>query len=331
MYGVVISFRNWCYDQNIFRIERIGVPVISVGNLIAGGTGKTPFVEYLLKYFLDREKRVTVLSRGYKRSTIGTLVVSDGRRINGTAETVGDEPFQIARKFPSAIVIVDERRARAAKLAVDRYAAEIIILDDGFQHRALGRDIDIVMMDSQASLRNIPMLPAGLRREPLSALRRADLLVFSRVLDSKNHLQQVKHYSSSPNIGVRFIPKRLYQISTGALVPIPEVNGKTCIGFCGIGNPESFRKTLEEIGLTINEFIIFSDHHVYTQTDLKKIMMCHENTHAQMIVTTEKDAVRLVSSRLLDFDGSNVFHYVEIETDIVEGKDRLHELLHTVW
>ncbi|MBI4548355.1 MAG: tetraacyldisaccharide 4'-kinase [Ignavibacteriae bacterium] len=330
MYGAIILIRNWCYDRNIFQIERVGVPVIAVGNLTTGGTGKTPFVEYLLKFLLDSKKKVAILSRGYKRSTRGTIVVSNGKTLAGTAETVGDEPYQIARKFPTAIVIVDERRSRAAKIAVEHHKAEIILLDDGFQHRSLGRDIDIVMIDGRTPLRSIPLLPAGLRREPLAALRRADLIVLSWMTDSNAQSRTDKHYASLPSMSVRFMPKRLYQISTGTLIPLSEVYGKTCIGFCGIGNPQSFRKTLEEIGLTIKEFLIFPDHYTYVHTDLKNIMMRRENSHAQMIVTTEKDAVRLLSTPQLALGGSEVFHYVEIETEVVEGENRLYELLRTV-
>ena len=178
LYGAVISLRNLFYDTGIFRIEEIDVPIISVGNLSTGGTGKTPFVEFLLRYLLGKDKIVAVLSRGYGRKTRGTVVIDQSTLAHCTAESVGDEPYQIARKFPGAIVIVDESRVRGARIAKEKYRVDAIILDDGFQHRALKRNLDIVMIDGKNPITEMAMLPAGLRREPLVALRRADLLIF---------------------------------------------------------------------------------------------------------------------------------------------------------
>jgi len=155
------------------------VPVVSVGNITTGGTGKTPVVEWIVRHFLNQNLKVAVVSRGYRRTSRGTVVVSDGRSVLAAPDIGGDEAFQIARKFPAAIVVVDERRIRGARVALTNFGAKVVVLDDGFQHRSLHRTLDIVMVDAVPGLRRIRMLPAGLRREPVASLKRATIVVLS--------------------------------------------------------------------------------------------------------------------------------------------------------
>ncbi|MFH2004154.1 MAG: tetraacyldisaccharide 4'-kinase, partial [Bacteroidota bacterium] len=180
LYSIIIFIRNLFYDIRVFGVNRVNVPVISIGNLTAGGTGKTPVIEYLVNYFKRKNIKVAVISRGYKRNTKGTLVVSDGSSIIAKPEQAGDEPYQIAVRFQEAVVIVDENRFRGAKLAVEKYKPEVILLDDSFQHRRIHRDLDIVLIDVTKPPHKEYMLPAGLRREPLSSLKRTNVLLFTR-------------------------------------------------------------------------------------------------------------------------------------------------------
>lgn len=179
LYGLTMILRNWCFEVGVFHVEQVSVPVISVGNMTAGGTGKTPMVEYLIRFYLKAGNKVAVLSRGYQRDTNGTQIVSDGSNLEMTAEESGDEPYQIARKFPNVMVIVDEKRSRAAQIAINRFQPDVILLDDGFQHRGIERQLDIVMIDGRKALDRISLLPVGLRREPLSGLQRANLMAIS--------------------------------------------------------------------------------------------------------------------------------------------------------
>jgi tetraacyldisaccharide 4'-kinase len=328
LYALVLYVRNIGYDLHFFHVERVSVPVISVGNITAGGTGKTPFVEYLLGYLLKKNKKVAVISRGYKRSTSGTVIVSDGGKLYADACTSGDEPYQVARKYPKVVVIVDERRVRAAKLAIQKFGVDVILLDDGFQHRALGRDVDIVLVDVKQSLRGTLMLPAGLRRESLSSMRRADVLAFTHVSDSRMRPEELNQHTSAKTIKVNFIPKLLFQVYGTSHSALNGVNGKSCVAFCGIGQPEYFRTTLSNLGLKVVDFHFFSDHHFYTIFDLKKIQKSFENFKAQIIVTTEKDAVRLLSIELPVLL-SNFMYYVEIGAQIIEGENLLHRLIDT--
>ena len=173
--------RNWLFDIGILKSVDVGVPVISVGNITAGGTGKTPIVENIAKIFIEQGKKVAIVSRGFGRASRGTVVVSDGKNILAKAKDAGDEPLYLAQRFNSVIVVVDEQRVRGAQLAVTKYGAEIILLDDGFQHRYLKRDIDIVLMDSQNSPFVTSLLPAGYRREPLRSLQRANAIIWTKV------------------------------------------------------------------------------------------------------------------------------------------------------
>ncbi|MBI3193612.1 MAG: tetraacyldisaccharide 4'-kinase [Ignavibacteriae bacterium] len=324
LYGLIIWIRNRCYDAGLFKVERVSVPVISVGNMTAGGTGKTPFVEYLVRYYSEKGKRVAVLSRGYKRSSVGTVAVGSDESNRGNAESLGDELFQIARKFPNATVIADEKRIRSAKLAVGKYQAEIIVLDDGFQHRSLGRDLDIVMLGS-IPLRNIPLLPAGLRREPMSGLRRANVIV-----ESGTAVPLPSGFNSLLKIRTEIKVKCLKQVFRNGLFEPNELTGMNVVTVSGIANPERFHTTLESLGLIIKELVRYPDHHRFLLSDLMKIQTVFEKQHAEYIITTEKDAVRLLAMK----EAETMFHerllYVEIEMEIRQGKTEFQKILDSI-
>jgi tetraacyldisaccharide 4'-kinase len=327
LYGSIVWLRNKCYDARIFGAAQAGVPVISVGNLTAGGTGKTPFVEYLVQYFMTRKKKVAVLSRGYRRTTSGTIVVSDGQTLKETPERSGDEPFQIARRFPGAVVISDKRRARSAKIAVDRYHADVILLDDGFQHRAIGRDLDIVMINDAHSPVRMPMLPAGLRREPMSSLRRAGLLAMSGPTGAGVRYDDLRKFSTAPEISIWFMPDRVSPLYNGETLSKESLRGKLVMGFCGIANPERFTEMLEELGAEIRDTLIFRDHHRFTPGDLQEIRRRFERSGSVLILTTEKDAVRLAAREGESSLQGLPVYFVTIRTVVVDGRELLHSLL----
>ncbi|MDI6767324.1 MAG: tetraacyldisaccharide 4'-kinase [Bacteroidota bacterium] len=328
LYGFIIILRNYFYDIGIFRIDNVAVPVISVGNITAGGTGKTPMIEFIVRYYMRQNKKVAVLSRGYKRTTRGFRVVSDGVNMQGTPETCGDEPYQIAKKFPGAIVLVDENRVRAAKIAKERYNPDVLLLDDGFQHRGIDRQLDFVLIDGAEMPAEIPLLPAGIRREPISALQRADLVILTRTsaVDETLKRKFIK-YTQAPVASIDFKPKRFFELLTGKEVESSEILNASYVAFCGIGNPISFKKILNELGIAILDFKIFPDHHRYNQSDLDNIKIMYEETKAQRIMTTEKDAVRLSSLKTSVVFQSNAFVYIEIHTVVTSGEDILTKLL----
>lgn len=337
LYGAAVSLRNYLYETGLLKVRRVRVPVISVGNMTAGGTGKTPFVEYLIALVSGRGIKVAVVSRGYRRRTRGTLVVSDGVSLKATPEEAGDEPFQIARKFPRSVVIVDEKRARGAALAAEKFGAGTILLDDAFQHRSLARDLDIVMVNGDEPLEKTRLLPEGLRREPLRSIRRASIIVVSKPerLIPQVFVQSLK----KPVVITETVPESVCVMKGQKIVAPEGIRGMPSVCFCGIGNPTSFRRTLEKTGVTVKDFIAFPDHHSYTPHDLARLAEVFEKSGATLLITTEKDAVRILPevnfSGTLDEESLRVheaflsesFCYVAIRTAILAGGEEFRRML----
>jgi tetraacyldisaccharide 4'-kinase len=322
-----MAIRNWCYDTNIFQVEKIGVPVISVGNMTAGGTGKTPMVEYLIRFYLAQKKNIAVISRGYKRSTHGMHVVSDGKRCRMTAEAAGDEPYQIAKKFPAVTVIVDEKRTRAARVAVSTFSAQVILLDDAFQHRSIERTLDIVMIDGSTYPHQTRLLPAGLRREHLSGLQRAHVLVVSNNVTEMKLPKVIQAYTSAPVFTMRLECKKLKYFSDGRSVSVSDLNDRLCIAFAGIGNPDSFKKTIQDLGISLAHFIVFGDHHPYSMSDFDRIREEMNVARANLILTTEKDAMRLTATTIPDSFPTSSLIYMEVESKMIDNESQFHGLL----
>lgn len=326
LYVAGVWLRNMLFDSGWLNTASVQVPVISVGNITTGGTGKTPFVEYLVRYCLDHGRKVSVISRGYKRRTQGTVVVSDGSSVKADVYSSGDEPYQIATRFPGAVVVVDERRARGAEVAVHHHHADAVILDDGFQHRSLHRDLDIVLVDDSVSLGSMAILPAGHLREPLSSLQRADLVVVTRSMQSGN-AESVLRGFDGPIVRTRMRSTGCYSLLNGQQYSGRNLGTLKGIALCGIGNPHSFEAMLLEQDIHSSTMMNFPDHHHYSESDVRDIRREFETLNADFVVTTEKDAVRL--SPLLR-GGSfepHQFLYLAIELFVVDGESTLHHLI----
>jgi tetraacyldisaccharide 4'-kinase len=332
LYSAFIECRNKFFDHGVLHIQRAGVPVVSIGDMTTGGTGKTPIVEYATSYYLGKGKKVAVVSRGYKRATSGMTVVSDGNAILVDSLGGGDEPYQIARKFREAIVIVDKKRVRAARFAVQRLGAEIIILDDGFQHRYLHRDCDIVVVDAKRLPMYTRLLPSGHRREALKGLSRADLIVVTR-LDGGTTLDtavsEVRKYTDAPIVGCRYVPTFFKEAKNDVTVSLETLRGKSAIPFCGIGNPSSFIRILEELQLRPFPVLDFGDHHYYTDSDISTIARKYSELGADYLITTEKDYARLCSKESFrqEFFCKFPVHYLVIEVATVANGELLKSTL----
>jgi tetraacyldisaccharide 4'-kinase len=291
IYGTAVAARNAAFAAGLLRQTGVGVPVIAVGNMTAGGTGKTPIVEYLVGHLLRRGRRPAVISRGYRRRSRGLLVVSRGSGPLVSAREGGDEPVQIARNMPGVSVIVAERRIDAARFAVKECSANVIVMDDGFQHRYLRRNANIVVLDARHDIRREPMLPAGRRREWLSGLRRATLVLFSRC--GPEGLP-----TWSAHIASRFLGKMAgCRFRITGFRRIPEGSATDCSGpafaFSGIGDHEAFLRSLLERGVTIAGDRRFPDHHRFTVRELSDVVARASRTGAAAIITTEKDRSRI--------------------------------------
>lgn len=316
LYGLVISFRNLFFDIGIFKTVKVNVTVISVGNITAGGTGKTPLVEYILDFLLKQNKRVAVVSRGYKRTTKGTLVVSDGERLLCNADECGDEPFQIARKFPNSIVIVDEQKSRAAQLAVQKYKCDYVIVDDGFQHRQLHRNLDVVVVDASKPLSRELMLPAGLRREPMLNLKRADIIIYSNWKQKSDTLKRTDVELTARTL---LEPRKLVGLRGNDILELEAIRNKTCVAFCGLGNPESFERTLNELGLDVKIFKKYSDHYQYKTEDIEIMIKEFKTQKTDFVITTEKDFMRLINMKAHTTELP--LYYLEVAVRFISGEE----------
>jgi len=288
LYGAVVRFRNFCYDRGILKSYAVGCKVICVGNITVGGTGKTPMVQFIVNTLLSLGKRVAIVSRGYGRSTSGGLLVSDGEKILHPASEAGDEPCLLARSCKGAIVAVDKDRVRMAREIVKSFSPDVIVLDDAFQHRRIKRDLDVVMIRSGKAFGNGFLLPAGPLREPVSGLRRAQLIMLRKSNDEGMRI------SPQENIPVFNFDYQTFNLSNyDGPVSMLELQGARVFAFSGIANPANFRKTLDALKLNILDHRAFHDHHHYTASDIKHLLASRERLEAQYIITTEKDWVKL--------------------------------------
>jgi len=328
---MAVGARNRAFDLGLLRARTAGVPVISVGNMTAGGTGKTPLVEFIVQHAIGRGKRVAVISRGYGRVTHGAIVVSDGRRVLVDAVQGGDEPVQIARKFPEAFVVVGERRVEAAHISVERFRPDVIILDDGFQHRYLSRSVDIVVIDSTRDLRVERMIPVGVRREAHSGLKRAHVIAFSK-FDGSASISDLKDklyaWFTGPVTAYRYKIKSVHRLVDNSEVPLSDARKEPAMAFSGIGHHIDFVNQLRNSGFTVQEHIEFPDHHWYSVPDVERIVKQMKQGSAAICVTTEKDAMRLSAHKeILDTLRPYPVFYPRIAVEIVHGKAELLSLI----
>jgi len=292
VYALVLRLRSLFYRTGIFRSRSLGKPVISVGNLSVGGTGKTPTAMLLARLLLARGKRVALLSRGFGGPDDDLVrVVSDGWGHLLSPPEVADEPFLIARSVPGLIVVTGRDRYRAGLHAIEKYQPDVFVLDDGFQHQRLCRDLNILLLDAENPFGNGHTLPAGLLREPVSALRRADLIVRTRCRRSEEYppLRGIPTCRTSHRLAGT-VP-----FEGGAKAPFSLLQGRNGIAFAGIAEPESFFAALRAEGLTLAATLAFGDHCRYDGGEEEAILRVLEKSGADYLITTEKDAVKLVS------------------------------------
>ena len=285
-YGAVSGIRNKLYDRGILKQVKINAKVISVGNVTTGGVGKTPLVAKLAQYYIDKDEKVAVISRGYggKLSNKNVNLISDGVNVYHDATEAGDEAYWHAINNPMSCVLTCKDRVKAAKYAVDTLGCTIIILDDGFQHRHIARDLDIVLVDSELCFGNERLLPAGPLRAGKEAFNRIDRLVIVNKSDNKDRAEKyakiMEKKLKCPSVVCNSQCDYIYNIVSGERL----ASGEAITAVCAIGQPEQFFRFLNEKYEIIKK-VTFDDHHIYTKSELSKIK--------GTIVTTEKDAVKL--------------------------------------
>jgi tetraacyldisaccharide 4'-kinase len=319
LYGAITRTRLSLYQRGTFHTTKLDRPVISVGNITAGGTGKTPLVEWISKTIAERGKKVCILTRGYGRENPQRqVVVSDGATILATPTEAGDEPYLLATKLlGSAAVISNIDRISASRYAIEHFASDCFVLDDGFQHLRVARDLNIVTIDATNPWGGGELLPYGRLREPIASLNRADCVVLTRT-------DQVENTGAlTTQIRDLIGGRHMFTSKMRALKDLLPTTAPVA-AFCAVGNPQSFFTQLTKAGYNVVLQKAFSDHHAYTQQDVDHLL--HEASHAGAtnLITTAKDAVKL---RSLSF--TLPWHVFEIEIAI-QNEDEFKQLIFDV-
>ena len=313
LFGQGVRLRNALYDTGWFRVHCLQVPVVSIGNLSVGGTGKTPLVALLARRLHRAGRRPAIVSRGYggrnaRRRLATPLLVSAG---TGTGPAVpaaecGDEPALLASLLPEVPLVVGRDRVAAARLAVDRCDADLIVLDDGFQHRRLHRDADLVTLDAETPLGPARLLPAGRLREKPTALERSHAVLITRADDDDLFEQRrAEVWAVFPHLPVyrsRHVPVSLRTLGERAgggpsagesRSPLPELRGESVAAFAGLARPMALRRTLEGLGARVVRFDALPDHHRFTPDEVERLIATGLQSGARRVITSAKDAVRL--------------------------------------
>ena len=314
-YAYAMRIRRIAYKRGWLSSYHPGIPVISVGNLTLGGTGKSPVVLLIADYLeKKRGKQVAIVSRGYKRRSKGYILVRDGKKIMASVEESGDEAQMLAEALSNAIVIVDEDRVHGAREAKS-LGADVIILDDGFQHLRIKRDLNILLMRKPSAV-----IPFGRAREPESASGDADFLVFRDIKDSKDG-------SDKPYANIRNIPAALSSLQI-PLVPLTELNGKRALALSSIAAPKRFHEMLRSLGANVVPHPL-GDHAEYSESLVKRIIAEAENKGLEVIVTTAKDIVK--SRKYFERAVSAISVYVlHQKLEFLDGEERFYSAIDSI-
>ena len=298
-YSTGVKSRFFLYRFGIFKTHRLACTVISIGNITIGGSGKTPIAMYLAERLASIGKKVVILSRGYKGKAGDIAIVSDGKHISLGPEDAGDEPYLMATKIKTVPVIVGRDRYKTGLYAIEKFSPDIIILDDGFQHIRLARDIDILLVDSRRAFGNGYLFPLGILREPLNGLKRATLVLLKKseenTLESeeKNSSQLTGQMKDFPIIPFTYKPVAIRNLVNGARLHIDSLKGKRVATLSGIADPKSFKGTVEGLGAVVIREFSYPDHYKYTSCELNNIVKQMKDIDVEILITTEKDAVKL--------------------------------------
>jgi tetraacyldisaccharide 4'-kinase len=314
-YGLAVRLRNTAFQRGWLASERVPVPVVSIGNLTAGGTGKTPCVEYVARFYRGLDRRVAILSRGY-----------------GGAGGRNDEALVLEENLPDVPHLQGADRVALARTAVEELESEVLLLDDGFQHRRLARDVDVVLIDATVPWGHGYLLPRGLLREPPSSLRRASVLVLTRCdqapAEQRERLRQTLA-RIAPQVPVVETTHRPVELSNSESenAPLEFLREGPSAAFCGLGNPAAFRRSLLDLGARLEDFRVYPDHHAYSRADVEELRHWAGGLPAgAAIVTTQKDLVKLRLSRL----GDRPLWCLRIRLHVESGQDALEECLRSV-
>ncbi len=300
IYCSVMTARRDLYRKGILPSTHVGVPTICIGNITLGGTGKTPLVETTCRIIKEAGVLPSVVSRGYGGELEGQVaIVSDTKRVLLNAVKAGDEPHLLARRLTGIPVVIGAARVKAATEAVAKLGVGAIVMDDGYQHLRIARDLNIVAIDANAPFGNRYCLPRGMLREPPTALKDAHLIILTRAGKlteaklEKLRAEIASYNSSAPLLRAFHHPEKVVDLSSGEEMELETLKGRKVVAFAGIGKPEAFFNEVERLGSTLTEAVPFPDHHRFEVEDMEKLVRWAKVTNAEALITTEKDGVRL--------------------------------------
>lgn len=336
IYWFLIKFRLKAFRQHWVQQSHLGTMTISVGNLTVGGTGKTPVVELLSRTLRDRGRNVAILSRGYKSKKLKKVqewsgwseedredlpkIVSDGREVRLDAKYAGDEPFMLAKNLPGVSVIVDKDRVNGGRFAVSELGADTLVLDDGLQYLRLDHELDIVLVDQNSPFGTRALLPRGTLREPMRNLCRASHIIVTKCKGPTDEalLAKMRKYNPTAEvIETTHGPKYLEKVFGNGHMPLESLKDKYVAAISGIAVPESFEGLLKKLGANVEFHRTFSDHHAFSKKDVDRFMRRCVERDIELIVTTEKDAVRFPEPSEMDVD----IYFLRIEIEILKGQE----------
>ncbi|SJZ47322.1 tetraacyldisaccharide 4'-kinase [Selenihalanaerobacter shriftii] len=336
IYYIGVKIRVKLYDLGIKKSHDIPCTIISIGNISVGGTGKTPITQFLARKFKARGLKVAILNRGYKAEFEGGIgLVSDGKQVLMTPKEAGDEAFMLAQSLPDVPIIIGSDRVVTGRYAYKHFEPDIILLDDGFQHWKLDRDIDVVAIDATNPFSNGSMIPRGTLREPLCSLERADVFFITKVdqvsqdeinkirakLDDYNHMALIFDTIHSPT----------YLRGLGGEINLDsnlDLSDKKVMSVSGIGNPKSFEQTLTDLGANVVDSIRFEDHHQYQEDEIVEIFSKAIEKDVELIITTEKDAVSMSSELVVKIKEQSIdVKVLGIEVEVLGEEVRIETLL----
>ena len=338
VYGRIVQLRLYLYRKRIFRERTLGCLVISIGNLTVGGTGKTPVVEKFARALQTGGRRVAILSRGYKSVPKPTKrnwferkfskdvdpprVVSDGKMVHLDPVTAGDEPYMLAHNLHDVIVLVDKDRVKSGRYAIDKWKVDTLLLDDGLQYLHLKHRLDIVLIDRQAPFGNEFLLPRGTLREAPRNLRRASYIFITKNTGQTNAalIERIRRYNRTAEIiECAHRPLYLQNIHTAERIMLDRLQGAFIGSICAIAVPESFEGALKNLGANVDLSLRFIDHHYFTENEIRGFIKRCIRRDLSMIVTTEKDAVRM--PRLPEAEVKVPIYFMRVEIEIITGHE----------
>ena len=340
IFAAIVALRYFLYRVGLKRRHPLGIQVISIGNVTAGGTGKTPVTEIFARTLAAEGRKVAILSRGYRRKEAPwwqrlftdvispPLVVSDGKHVLLDSATGGDEPYMLASNLPGVAVVVDRDRVKAGRYAIKRLGCDTIILDDGFQYQKLKHSIEVVLVDSTNPFGNGNMLPRGILREPVRHLKRADIIFLTKCRgDVSAVVQEIRKYNKTAEIvECTHAPKSLKDVWSREEFPLTWLEGKTTCTLSGIASPKGFENSLRHLGAKVVWCERYADHHSYDSSEILYALNRTADMGADALVTTEKDAVRFPR-----FETSPVrCLYLRIAIEILRGRESFQDIINRI-